>query len=547
MKPKSLSKTPKTDEQILRELRLRLYLDFEFYCKHCVKIRDKSGKDIPLILKPAQKRLAQLILKQLDLNKIGEPMGQARVIILKARQMGFSTLLAAFEYWWVSQRSGQRAITVAQKTDATQNLLSMVTNIHKMMPVDPLPMKPSTRQMNRNELIFDELKSNFRIATAGGEAIGRSMSLNIAHLSEAAFYPAAMGEANIVGLLQAIPTSAGSMIFIESTANGVGGSFADRWFAAVKGENEFTPFFAAWYEDPDYRLPPSPDFTPSSEEIEVQKLYNLDNDQLMWRRIKIGQNGHMMFVQEYPSNPEEAFLTSGRPVFDPIALSKIVSKEPIKRMMLNSSKEWVENAAGELFVYAEPKSGKAYYIGADVAGGTYDPNNKLDYSVAQVLNGKREQVAIWVGKVLPDYFADILYELGKMYGYAKVCVESNNHGFLTNTRLIKDMQYPNAYTDIVEDELNDKYTEQLGFRTTGKSKTFIIDKLGACILKGEIGINNIDTVKELRTYIMNEAGKMTSESGCHDDHVMSLALANHIWNGDFEVIEVSDYFYANYE
>ena len=79
-----------------------------------------------------------------------------------------------------------------------------------------------------------------------------------------------------------------------------------------------------------------------------------------------------------------------------------------------------------------------------------------DYSVAQILDSKKRQVATWRGQVHPDYFAEVLYALGMEYNEALVIVENNSHGILTCTRLGKDMAYPAFYTEVQYDKLTDK-------------------------------------------------------------------------------------------
>ena len=124
------------------------------------------------------------------------------------------------------------------------------------------------------------------------------------------------------------------MCIIESTANGFGNPFHTMWDGAVKGINGFVPFFSAWFETDEYRTEPPEGFERTYEEIELAERFGLDDAQLYWRRLKIGANGPDMFKQEYPATPEEAFLASGRPVFDPevIFTSFNSAPAPIARM-----------------------------------------------------------------------------------------------------------------------------------------------------------------------------------------------------------------------
>jgi hypothetical protein len=194
-----------------------------------------------------------------------------------------------------------------------------------------------------------------------------------------------------------------------------------------------------------------------------------------------------------------------------------------------------EHPRGELLVYHKHDPSEVYTIGADVGMGVRDG----DSSVAQVLDSQRRQVAVWRGLVHPDYYADILNTLGYYYNTARIAPENNNHGILTAVRLGRDLAYPNVYTEVAEGKLNDQYTIAIGFRTNVKTKPLIIDRLRASCREHEIQINDKTTLREMLSYIVNEAGGMEAEEGCHDDTVMALAIANHCHEGKFTPIHVS--------
>jgi hypothetical protein len=201
--------------------------------------------------------------------------------------------------------------------------------------------------------------------------------------------------------------------------------------------------------------------------------------------------------------------------------------------------EFSEDRRGELLVYRPIDPGEQYVIGADVAMGVRNG----DYSVAQVLDSKKRQVATWRGHVHPDYFADVLLALGKLYNFAYIICENNAHGILTCTRLGKDYAYPNFYTDTQYDKLMDKETIKLGFTTSVKTKPLIIDQLRAAMRGNELELNDKTTLREMLTYIVTDTGQMEAEQGSFDDCVMALALANHIHQGAWDPIESTDDFY----
>lgn len=513
------------------KVRKRLYEDFSFYASKALYIRTKEGSVETLVLNEAQKIFFEKVSKQL------QETGKVRVVVLKGRQQGLSTCIEGMIYWWVSQHKAQKAIVMTHQAESTKALFDMVKRYHEHCPEI---LKPHTKYSSRKELNFDLLDSSYMVATAGGEGVGRGETLQLAHLSEAAFYPPATGKENINGLMQAIPNAKGTMIFVESTANGVGNPFHTIWQNAVEGKSEFEPIFIPWFVQSEYREPVPANFERTPDEEELVEKYGLDDEQLMFRRRKIAVNGPEMFMQEYPCCAEEAFLTSGRPVFNTHQLQNTLDATPpiISRLALEGD-EWAEHPRGELLLYKHHDPGENYYIGADVSMGIRGG----DWAVAQVLDSKKEQVAVFRAQIHPDYYATVLEKMGYWFNTAKIAVENNNHGILTCTRLGKDLNYPNFYTEASVDKLTDHETVTLGFRTTVKTKPLIIDKLRASIRDSEMKLNDKTTIRELMTYVVTEEGKMEAEKGCHDDCVMSLAIANFIHDGRFTPVEVtSDYY-----
>lgn len=522
------------DKAKLLKLRKRFLKDFRFYCKHCVKIRSKSGEIVPLVLNEVQERFVIVILNQLL------TLGYVRAIVLKARQQGLSTVISAFLYWWLSQHKAQKGIVIAHKADSARSLFDMYRRMYQNTPAF---IKPRTAYSSRKELHFDELDTGLLVATAGGEGVSRGETLSHEHLSEIAFWPPISAQENLNALLQSIPNKPGTACFIESTANGYN-LFYEMWQGAVSGKNGFVPFFSAWFETKEYREPAPEGFERTYEEIELCerfKRFNIDNDQLYWRRLKIAQNGADLFRQEYPATPDEAFLASGRPVFDPAIITPLLQNAPSPLLRM-AVEEGVlrEHSRGELLVYREREDGQVYTIGADVAIGVRNG----DYSVAQVLDGDKRQVAVWRGHIQPDAFAKVLAALGYYYHTALVAPERNSHGLLTCVELFKHLQYPNVFLDVTEGQIADRDTLNIGFLTNVKTKPLIIDRLRACIRDGELTISDQTTLREMQTYIVTETGSMEAEEGCNDDCIMALAIANHVHVRRFTPIVVTDDYYA---
>lgn len=518
--------------QDLIKVRRRFLNDFAFWAKHACRIRTKEGEIVPLVLNGPQRRLLKLVEEQ------RRTTGRIRIIILKARQQGFSTFVSAWQYWWLSQHPAQKGVVVTHKSDSTRALFDMYKRIHANTPE---LLRPTTSYSSRKELVFDKLDTSLMVATAGGEGIARGETITNSHLSEHGFWPASTAKENFNGLTQSIPNTPGTSIFVESTANGYN-DFNELWEGAVKGENGFMPFFAAWFETPEYREEPPAGFERTFEEQDLVERFKLDDAQLYWRRRKIAANGRELFMQEYPATPDEAFIASGRPVFDPILVQPMLdaAPQPIARMSIEDGVPR-EHSRGELKVYVKHDPEQIYTIGADIAMGV----RGRDYSVAQVLDGDKRQVSVWHGHIHPDAFASVLAALGAYYNNALVAPERNGHGLLTAVRLWKDLQYPNVFIDVTEGQIADRDTLNVGFLTNVKTKPLIIDRLRAEVRDKGIKILDAETLKEMKTFIVTESGAMEAEEGKHDDYVMALAIANHVHVRRFKPIPVTDEFYCN--
>lgn len=300
----------------LNELAIRQKLkdDFLHYAPRCLYIRTKSGGVTPFTLNKAQVYLHNIAERQL------RQRGYVRIIVLKGRQQGISTYIGGRFYWRATHRRGVRVFILTHEAEATNNLFDMVDRYHSNCPV---PLRPITEANNAKELSFSELDSGYKLGTAGTKGAGRSQTIQLFHGSEAGFWPHA--STHLAGVMQAIPQGTlaeGTEVFLESTANGVGNTFHTLWQEAERGENEYEAVFLPWYWQPEYRMPVPEGFTADGAERELAELYGLDDEQLVWRRTKIGQLGGevALFQQEYPCTAAEAFLASTDASFIPVRL-----------------------------------------------------------------------------------------------------------------------------------------------------------------------------------------------------------------------------------
>lgn len=496
------------------------------YIENCLKIKTKSGTVVPFRLNDAQRKLYAVAKRQQD---AGKPV---RLIILKARQLGFSTLTEGLIFHACATRKNVNALIVAHREDATANLFRMSKLFYDELPA---PVKPMLRASNAQELVFENpsklrserearpgLRSRIRCATAGGRGIGRSDTLQCVHLSEYAFWPdGADGKAStLAGILQAVPSLPGTMVVIESTANGFE-DFKERWDAAVAGENDFEPVFFAWFENPDYSMPvvPGTEWTP--EERDLKTAYRLTDGQLQWRRWCIANNcgGSLdMFRQEYPASPGEAFLHSGTGVFDneQIVLRLERLPGPAGRGEFTNG-EWTESETGAITLYEMPEEGVPYVLGGDTAG------EGSDYFTAIVINNVSGRIAAKLRQKYsePEYGRQI-YALGRFYNDALVAIETN---FSTYPVMkLQEMEYPNQYSREREDTYTRQMRKSYGFRTDRQSRPRAIANLVEVFSSHPEWFTDRELLEEMLTFCYNEDHRPEALAGKHDDLVMGAAI-----------------------
>jgi hypothetical protein len=297
---------------LAREAAIKAPDNLEFFARYALKLRPKVGALEPLVFNDAQLKLHGIIEQQ------KAKTGRVRVIILKARQLGVSTYVAARLFHRTIFNPGLRTIIVGHEKRASSNLFQIVKRFYEHLPAD---MRPSIGASNAEELIFDKIDSGYIVSVATNEGAGRSATAQNLHASEAAFWPDL--PIQMAALMQTVPDQDGTEIILESTANGFN-SFHSQWRKAEAGESEFLPVFLPWMLDPAYRCPPKPGFEMTGEEGMLADLHGLDVEQLAWRRAKISQLGSSeYFAQEYPIVPSEAFVS---PDFDSFITPELVLK-----------------------------------------------------------------------------------------------------------------------------------------------------------------------------------------------------------------------------
>ncbi len=508
------------------------------YVQRFLVIIDKAGNLVPLLLNEPQKRLYAVIKAEWE---AGRPV---RIIILKARQMGFSTLTAAIIFWMAATAHAVRCMVVAHKDEATDNLFQMYKRFYENLPAQ---IKPSLQASNAKELVFDKasrmqgtkgLGSRIRCATAGGQGVGRSYTLKALHLSEVAFWPGKKAQ-TLTGLLQAVPDLPGTLVIMESTANGFE-EFKNRWDDAVEAQREgrdgYIPVFFAWHEMKEYRRKVPKGFVLTAEEEELKQTYNLDDRQIAWRRWAIENlcgGDEDLFKQEYPASPEEAFISTGRCAFNKTALVlrlEQVRKEKWEEGSFRIRKDitgkiveftWEPETGGPVRIRKGPEKGVPYVLGGDTAG------TGSDKFAAHVLDNRTgEQVAVVHHQFGERMFAEQAYCLGMHYNTALIGIEVNYSTY--PEMVLEELRYPRLYVRQRYDDYTKSTVQAFGFETTSLTRPILVDTLKDVAKYALDSIYDVATIQEMLSFVYDERWKAQAEAGEHDDLVMSLGITHMI-------------------
>lgn len=558
------------DDQIRETVKL-IAGDFLLFCERNLMIRDKySNQLIPFydVLNWEQMELIKMVAEDLA---TGRPI---RYIVLKARQMGMSTLIEAMGYWWTSTHRFTTTVIIAHEKEATKNLYEMFRRYYEYSHPS---FKPDRKYNTKQDLTFDvsdEAKKTYdaqnlpspglqseiktMVATEGK---GRSSTIKFLHGSECAFWDDSADVTSAA--VQAVPMAPETFIFLESTANGIGGYFYDEWNASKRGESQFRPVFFPWHSHNEYETPNIIEDDLGDLDAEEEALYKLFEHEgydraswprkIYWRRLKKKEfrTDPKKFYQEYPSTPEEAFLASGRPVFDVPMLQemeriavdaqkthpymcgdikKVVDPETgMERIKFIEIRRVGDNDPTPLRVWWDVDRSRKYVIGVDVSEGIEveaSSGKEADFSVITVFDVlARKVVARWRGYADPDQLGEIVFNIGTYYNTALVGVEINNHGIATAAKL-RNMFYRNLYMrETAEDEQFQVRTTKFGWQTNKKTKPIMISELQRSIREGDIIDLDIVFIREAMSYIRKDNGAMEAQQGQHDDVVMSTAIA----------------------
>lgn len=497
-----------------------MILDLSFYQKNILKLVSKGGELKPFIPNSYQ----------IELNKVASNKGMQRMLVLKCRQIGVSTWGASYVYHKTATQFNKNALIIADDDENSGGLFRMT----KLFYENSVPLvRPMQRYSNEKALEFNHpeknnntgLNSKIAVTTAGKLSAGRSKTIQYLHCSEFAYWPNAALVST--GLFQSVPLMDNTSILIESTANGVGGKgaqFYEMCMKAIDGDSAYKFFFFDWKENPDYEMEPGDDFKLDDEEKDLMAKYpQLTMRKIAFRRYKIrNEMGSTIldprdqYKQEYPNNPTEAFIASGRPCFSTEQIHKDIAIASEGERYAYLAGGFKADTRGEFRVFKKPEN-KAYSIGADVAEGL----ETGDFSTACVIDRNMEVCCTYSGHIDPDQFGDVLVKLAKWYNGAIITHEVNNHGIAV-TNSLKRLSYNKVWKREVQDELGKEIQDKIGWNTNVKTKMLMLDELVAPYRDGLLKINCKATLREMLTVMIEDGGNVILNG---KDRTVALGLA----------------------
>jgi len=456
-----------------------------------------------------------------------------RDIVLKPRQVGFSTLELARDLYFAITRSGVDVLVIGHDGLLVEQLF-MTLRIFAdcLRKVGKLPR---TLYSNKREIVFADTGSAVRVVEAGATTVaaekkGRSGTVHRLHATELAFWGAA---AETMGAVLGCVPADGEVVE-ESTANGVGGLFYADVMAAREGRTGYKLHFFPWYEHAEYRAKPLPnDFDPAVRrgadgkpdqwEARLRQL-GCDDAQLAWWRGKVDDPkvGLERALQEFPVDIDTCFRASGAAWLEPAVLDKISGyvREPLRLLPIKIGQQSFDPAR----IYAEPELGAQYVVFGDVSEGVAN-----DGSAATVLDRKTKRTVAtwWSNTIAPGDFGAVMAALGFFYNRALVAPERNNHGHAAIERLTAGLPeikcYPNLYTGP---------DERVGWVTNTASRAIMWDELATAIRDGSAHTPDAATLAECRSLIRDTDGKprargksTRSKDASRDDRFVSWAGA----------------------
>ena len=465
-------------KEVIKKEYLKCAVDPVYFLKKYAVIQHPLQGKVPFALYPFQ----EASLKDFKENNYN--------IILKARQLGISTLTAGYALWMMTFQTDKNILVIATKQDTAKNLVTKIRVMHAN-----LPSWVRSKCVEDNKLSLRYSNGSQVKAISSTEDAGRSEALSLLVIDEAAF----IDKIDTIWTAAQSTLSTGGQCIALSTPNGVGNWFHRTWVGAEEGSNDWNMIRLHWTVHP-----------------EREQEWRDEQDKLL---------GPSEAAQECDCD----FITSGQGVVDPRILEEYKTsyiEEPLEKRGFDSN----------LWVWKSPNYTKDYVLAADVARG-----DGQDFSAFHVIDvDNMEQVAEYRGKISTKDFGNLCMNVAQEYNNALLVIENSSIGWAAIQQVFdrqydnlfytsKDLQYVDVARQVTNRYRNSDRQMVPGFSTTSKTRPLVIAKLEEYFREKSVIAHSSRLIDELFVFIYNN-NRAEAMVGYNDDLVMSLAIG--LWVRD---------------
>lgn len=584
-------------------VRLRCRHDFPFWAALWVMIKNKGGgEDVHFRLNAPQRKLVA-VFEAMRLRD-----APIRVILLKARQWGGSTVTQLYMAWLqLMHGRGLNSLIVGHHSNASTEVKDMFERMIKAYPARMLREVGESWSESESKLEGVGQSGNIhriprrnckiKVGTAESPDSARGGDYNLVHLTEVGLWKETLGkkpEDIVRSACSGVLLRPLTMIVYESTANGVGNFFHQEYEAAKDGRSQFVPVFVAWHEIESYSLPlTEEERTALAERLLRRRAEDSattereEPGKYLWRLWEQGAtlagiawyvserskyNDHGGMASEYPSDDVEAFVHSGRMIFDRYQVEALrgschapryrghLSGDDVRGTGALEHLRFTASEGGELWVWSLPdtegaKVSDRYVVSVDIGG----RSAKADWSVIAVFDrisltdGEGPcVVAQWRGHSDHDLLAWKAAQIARWYDNALLVIESNTletkdrdrdvdgdqSGFILN--LVREA-YENLYArKRSAEDIRDGVPLKYGFHTNTATKPAIISHLQSCVREGLWTERDERVLDELLCYEQKPNGSQGAIAGKHDDLLMTRAIGLWVAMREMELPRVEE-------
>lgn len=470
--------------------------DLDYFMMNYVKIKTNKGVNFP-DLRSYQKKFLEALTDDCE-----------SIVGLMPRQSGKSITTSIYLAWKFIFSNDMNIGICANKSKLAAEFLNNVKNIYMELP---MWMKIGVKSWNAGSISGENGMRIMTDSTNGDSFRGYTVSILV--VDECAFIKSTVYDEFENSIFPSQSALSWKKNVIISTANGL-----NHFYNLVKGARQNKV-----YTVENSKLPELKDV------LSIRDLGNGTSEVTS----KLGVNGYEMFETSWKDVPR--YDTKGNVLSSEQFKENIIEKYGLvywnsnyENKFIGSSNTFVSSNILEVLnsvepleirdtklkIYKKPEKGHKYIISVDPA------KEGIDAFAIQVLDITSicfEQVAS--ANLQVDYLTmpDYLNEYGQYYNNAFMIIENNEGAGQSIADIMRnDYEYENLYKDTGK-----KYP---GFRTTAKTRSLILNTMRMFIENDKLKIHDRITINEFYSFILIN-NKYQADDGCHDDAVMSLALA----------------------